>query len=142
MHAPSHKLLLLLPAVFLAGCFPTHWTDAPGVAGQVVSRATNRPVVGASVSMTAGSKSVQARTDQSGSFSLPAIKHWELLWLLEVGYISNGTLRVQAAGYRPVTTQEGELPDIQRTKSDPGVTHYPSGHADSERVRVVLTPGA
>ena len=134
--------ILGLSTLSLSACVPTRWTDAPEVAGQVVSHRTNKPIVGASVSMTSGKALAQTRTDGSGNFHLPALKHWDLLWLLEVGQLSNGTLRVEAAGFHTLTTQEGDVPALHDAARVPGVTYFPTHRDDFEQVRIALTPGA
>ena len=145
MNTLSRKLLLGILCVstaLLGACVPTRWTDAPEVTGQVVSRRTSQPVAGASVSMTAGKAFVQTRTDGSGSFRLPALKHWDLLWLLEVDQLSNGTLRVEASGYRPFVSHEGDVPALHDAARAPGITYLPTHRDDFERVHIALTPGA
>jgi phosphatidate phosphatase APP1 len=102
------RYLGLAAMMFLLGaCIPYHTRDAPQVAGRVVSRATGKPVVGASVSMTSRTtpegqgRTVHTQTDARGYFSLPAIEHWFVAPLSE-GYVDGeGTLTVEAPGYQP-----------------------------------------
>ena len=144
MNAHSHmkSFVILLPVALccLSGCFPYRYVDAPGVTGQVVDRTTKRPVSGAIVSMTSDKAVVQTRTGQSGGFALAAIQAWHLPVNYIEGHVTYGVLRVEAAGYRSVTSEEGESASLWHVSPD--VTHYPTGRDDFERVRIALTPGA
>ncbi|HVF71728.1 MAG TPA: carboxypeptidase regulatory-like domain-containing protein [Chthoniobacterales bacterium] len=90
--------------VLLSACVPYHSHDAPHVAGRIVSRATGEPIAGATVSMTAdpgwGGKTVRAYTDARGYFTLPEIHHWFIAPLSDGIVEGEGTLVVEASGYR------------------------------------------
>ena len=38
----------LLALVYLAGCIPVRWQDAPATSGQVIDAVSSQPIVGAS----------------------------------------------------------------------------------------------
>ena len=140
MNNPCRKrlpsLIVVLVYLVLTGCVPYHFTDAPGVNGQVVSRATGRPIRGALVSMTAESKaSTQVHTDQSGSFRLPALQHWGSIAYPSDGVSDGeGILRVEATGYQPYAggSAEGGLHH--------GDTFDDNTAADLRHVRIALVP--
>jgi hypothetical protein len=98
-------LLVIAMSVSLGACVPYHSHDAPHVAGRVVSRTTGQPVVGAIVSMSAdadwGGKTVRAYTDERGYFNLPEIDHWFIAPLSDGIVEGEGTLMIEASGYRP-----------------------------------------
>ncbi len=88
----------------LNGCVPGTHVDASPVAGQVVDRATHRPVVGARVVLSVNSPDHQAqtRTDQEGRFYLPGFRHLEFTLLPYAMYRApTGRLHVEATGHRP-----------------------------------------
>ena len=147
MHLPSRNLLLsafaVLTAVSLSACvLPYRFTDAPAVAGQVVSGTTHQPVAGAIVSMTSFQSSTQTHTDQVGEFRLPALKHWGWIPYPTDGYIGRGVLRVESSGCRPYAETGVGLPVVEpfsKIKSTGTFAH--DGH-DLEHIHVTLTPGA
>ena len=145
MNALSLRCLLIaVLTVSLSACVPYRFTDAPAVAGQVVSRASGRPVAGAVVSMTSGHASTQTRTDAGGSFRLPALQHVGLLIVGMEGYHPSGDLRVEAAGYHPYS--ESGLGSPESARGGPtrgfGVIEYGRVGPDLEHIHVTLTPGA
>jgi len=97
-------VILTAAILLLGGCVPYHSHDAPHAAGRVVNRTTGQPIVGASVSMTAdhdwGGKTVRAYTDARGYFSLPEIDHWFVAPLSDGITDGDGTLTIEAPGYR------------------------------------------
>lgn len=137
MNTLSHSTFLLALAsavsVSLSACvLPYHFTDAPAVAGQVVSSATNRPVAGAAVSMIADKESVQTQTDQTGRFHLPAIQHWGTFAYPTDGFLDgSGSLRVEAAGYNGHTEEAGFTNSVAKQRRT---------GAELKNIHVVLTP--
>ena len=126
------KLVLLCSvplATFLGGCVPSYLVDASTVRGQVVDRTTHQPIAGAKVVLTSARASVQTQSDPSGSFRLPALQHWTVVPLISEGFVSNGHLRIDAAGYKPYTGQETDL--------DSG---YGNGDGAVQRVHIMLAP--
>jgi len=100
-------LALTVMAVWLGGCVAYHSHDAPHVAGRIINRATGDPIAGASVSMSskaalgAKARTVRTSTDARGYFSLPEIDHWFIAPLSDGITDGEGTLSVEATGYRP-----------------------------------------
>ena len=111
------SLLVAATTFGLAGCIPYHSHDAPHVAGRVVSRTTGRPIAGASVSMSSDVRldhkghTVRTQTDAQGYFSLPEIDHWFMGPLSEGIIDGQGTLRVEATGYRGHSEKIGGTAD-------------------------------
>ena len=145
MNTPSFRhVFIAVVSLSLSACVPYRFTDAPAVAGQVVSRASGHPVAGALVSMTSGHASTHARTDASGSFSLPALRHTGLFAVGMEGYHPSGDLRVEAAGYHPYA--ESGIGSPESARGGPtrgyGVIEYGRVGPDLEHIHVTLTPGA
>ena len=123
--------LIVLLALSLSGCVPYYFIDATAVRGQVVDRTTNRPVVGAKVVLASNKASTQTQTDQSGSFRLPALRHWTTIPLITDGFIPNGRLRIDASGYKPYSEEE------MGGGSGYGTL---SGSGSLQRVHIMLAP--
>lgn len=101
---PLLVLMLLVACLPLGGCVPETHVDASPVAGQVVDRATRRPVAGAKVVLSTFSPDHEAQTstDPAGRFHLAGFRHVQFAPLLYgVFRAPTGHLRVEAAGYRP-----------------------------------------
>src|SRR5205823_213458 len=100
-------LLVVATAFLLTACILYHSHDAPHVAGRVVSRATGKPIADASVSISSDASrdgkghTVRTSTDAHGYFSLPELDHWFIGPLSEGIVDGEGTLSVEAPGYRP-----------------------------------------
>ena len=130
---PSRSLLLCsitLAAASLSSCVPYYFIDATAVSGHVVDRTTKRPVAGARVVLSSIRASVQAQTDQSGDFRLPALRHWTTVPLITDGFYPNGSLRIEAAGYKPYAGQEAAF----------GGGGYGTGSGGLQRVHIMLAP--
>ena len=125
-----------------SGCFPLPYTDAPATAGQVVNRATNRPVPGAAVTMASETRMVTTRTDQNGEFRLPAIRAWHFPAAYIEGHHMYGILRVQAAGYRTDYTRGiGQEPFF--VPDDPQAPPRPiDEHSVFGPIHIALSPDA
>ena len=109
LHPPLVVLATLAAAVLLSGCVPVEHLDASPVAGQVVDRATHRPVVGAQVTFNVLSPDREARTqtDRDGRFHLAGFRHMELVPLPYGMYRApTGHLHVEAKGYQPYDRSE------------------------------------
>ena len=107
---PLFGLLTLASAAvaLLGGCVPVKHLDASPFAGQVVDRATRRPIVGAQVVLTAQpDHEARTQTDQDGRFHLAGFRHVEFVPLPYAMYRApTGFLEVSAAGYQPYARNE------------------------------------
>lgn len=108
-----HPLLIVLAtlaaAALLGGCVPVKHLDASPVAGQVVDRATRRPIADAKVVLSVSSpdREARTRTDQEGRFHFPGFRHLELVPLPYGMYRApTGHLHVEADGYRACDRSE------------------------------------
>lgn len=109
LHPPLVVLAALTVAASLGGCVPVEHLDASPVTGQVVDRATRRPVVGAQVvlSVLSPDREARARTDQDGRFQFAGFRHLELVPLPYGMYRApTGHLHVEAKGYRAYDRSE------------------------------------
>ena len=106
---PLIVLTALVATASLGGCVPVEHLDASPVAGQVVDRATRRPVVGAQVVLSVLSPDREARTqtDQDGRFHFAGFRHVELVPLPYGMYRApTGHLHAEAKGYRAYDRSE------------------------------------
>jgi len=86
-------LLLLLPmaALSCSGCFPLRFTTSPGASGVVLDSATRAPLMGAEVVISravyppvsieaafTNSRLPMVLTKESGEFSIPPEKRWDI----------------------------------------------------------------
>lgn len=109
LHLLPIVLTTLTVAASLGGCVPVEHLDASPVAGQVVDRATRRPVVGAQVALSVLSPDREARTqtDQDGRFQFAGFRHVDLVPLPYGMYRApTGHLHVEAKGYRAYDRSE------------------------------------
>ena len=101
------RYLVLAAMTILPACVPYHSHDAPHVAGRVVNSVTGQPIAAATVAMSADpawdgrGRTVRTHTDTHGYFSLPEIDHWFVAPLSDGIVDGEGTLSVEAPGYRP-----------------------------------------
>ncbi len=145
MNTPSFRhVFVAVVSLSLSACVPYRFTDAPAVAGQVVSRASGRPVAGAVVSMTSGHATTHAHTDASGSFNLSALQHTGLFIVGMEGYHPSGDLRIEAVGYHPYTESGVGSPESARggPTRGYGVIEYGRVGPDLQHIHVALAPGA
>ena len=134
MHTRPRTLILsalvVLAAFSLNACVPRYLTDEPAISGRVMDRATHRPIAGATVAMVSDRTST-THTDPNGDFSLPAIKHWEIYWLISDGWVGCvGTLHIEAVGYHAYSERRFGLHTVA------------SGSDHIDHVEFTLTPGA
>ena len=103
LHPTLVVLTALSAAALLGGCVPVEHLDASPATGQVVDRATHRPVAGAQVvlSVLSPDREASTQTDQDGRFRLAGFRHLELVPLPYGMYRApTGHLHVEAAGYQ------------------------------------------
>lgn len=137
---PLLVLFTIAVATLLGGCVPVEHLDASPVAGQVVDRATRRPIVGAQVVLSVSFPDREARTqtDQDGRFHFPGFRHLELVPLPYGMYRApTGHLHVEATGYRAYDRSEFFGQD-----DTPGYLDRDGGGVGSlQQVRVELNRG-
>ena len=129
-------LVLTALAVLLSGgCVPVGHLDAAPVAGQVVDRATRRPVVGATVVLSTLYRDHEARaqTDADGRFHFPGFRHVDFIVLPYAMFRApTGHLHVEAAGYRAYDRSE-----FFDTEDGPGYSRY-NASGNLVQVRIEL----
>ena len=95
--------------------------------------------------MTAHNTTVQTRTDQTGSFNLPAIRHWTIITISD-GFFPYGTLSVQAPGYHLLAVEGVGSPGPKRIAPDEQFGSvegggYTNKDAAIRVVHIALAPG-
>lgn len=135
--------VLVAAAASLTACEPYDHHDAPAVAGYVTNGATQRPVAGAIVTMTAEHRSEETYTDEDGHFALPRLHHWGTFPFAD-GYLpGNGVLRIDAPGYRLYTEANiGRLIFLPSDGRTYGSGDYAHKSPDWKDLTIVLTPGS
>jgi hypothetical protein len=88
-------LLLLL---LLSGCFPALMVETPSIAGSVRSSATGLPLAGVTITYVDFPK-VVALTQDDGTFTLPAIRRWEVA-VIGTDHQPVRLLTLNVAGYK------------------------------------------
>ena len=127
--------LTALVAATPGGCVPYLHVDASPVAGHVVDRITRQPIIGAKATLSFDQKSVQTRTDRSGSFRLAGIRHLAFAPLPYSMYIHpDGHLQVEAAGYQPYANLEFGSSGVD------GYNHPNGVGGDLQHLHITLTP--
>lgn len=137
------RYVLVAAVASLTACEPYDHHFAPAVAGQVMSGPTDRPVAGATVSMTAENRSVQTDTDEDGRFRLPRLHRWGTFPFADADLSGIGVLRIEAPGYRLYTEENIGRPVMlprDGTTGDSGNDAHQS--VDWKHLRVALTPGS
>lgn len=125
-------------ASLLGGCVPVEHLDASPVAGQVVDRATVRPVAGAAVVLSVSNpdREARTRTDRDGRFQFPGFRHVEFVPLPYAMYRApTGYLHVEADGYQ--SYDQGEF---FGDGGGPGYSHQ-RDPGRLQQVRVALVHG-
>lgn len=122
-HLSLFVLAVLLAASLLGGCVPVEHLDASPVAGQVVDRATRRPIVDAKVVLSISNPDREAsmQTDAEGRFHFAGFRHVEFIPLPYGFYRApTGSLRVEAPGYRLYGRNESSVYGAGETYSGLG----------------------
>ena len=133
-HLPLVGLAMMTVASLLGGCIPNEHVDASPVTGQVVDRATRRPIAEAEVVLSAQTNSeARTRTGQDGHFCLPGFRHL-VFTPLPYGMFTapTGYLEVKAPGYRPYGRNE-----FFPNEEGPGYFNY-NGVGSLQQVHVAL----
>jgi hypothetical protein len=129
---------VLAMLAFLGGCLPGHVTETPHIYGSVSDAGTGAPIGGATLRYPRFPATV-VTTGADGSFDFPAIRKWEIVFILG-DRNTTMSLDVAAAGYtsrslRVYLGAPGHCAiQLQREGSDSARV---IGSGDSSQARVV-----
>ncbi len=104
-------LLLLILIIPCSGCMPYHFTNKPGISGNVIDSTTKDAISGADVKLTTWSfldkkeKIETASTGENGSFNIPAEQRWSIYMVpLDPGPLK-ARVSIEKKGYREFTNE-------------------------------------